>query len=62
MLFVDNIVLIDETRDRVNAKLEAWKWHDTQKIPKRERFKYLESIIQGSGDIDNDITHCIGVA
>ncbi|KAG5594311.1 hypothetical protein H5410_035543 [Solanum commersonii] len=27
---------------------------------KRDRFKYLESIIQRSGDIGNDITHCIG--
>jgi len=25
MLFVDDIVLIDETRDRVNAKLELWR-------------------------------------
>jgi len=25
MLFVDDIVLIDETRDRVNAKLEVWR-------------------------------------
>ncbi|KAG5628201.1 hypothetical protein H5410_013419 [Solanum commersonii] len=33
MLFVDDIVLIDETRDRVDAR------------------------IQGSGDIDDDVTH-----
>jgi len=29
---------------------------------KRDKFKYLESIIQRSGDIDDDITHCIGAA
>jgi len=25
MLFADDIVLIDETRNRVNAKLEVWR-------------------------------------
>ncbi|KAG5611191.1 hypothetical protein H5410_022472, partial [Solanum commersonii] len=34
----------------------------TQIIPKRESFKYLGSVIQGSGDIDDDVTHHIGVA
>ncbi|KAG5598547.1 hypothetical protein H5410_029917 [Solanum commersonii] len=34
----------------------------TQIIPKKESFKYLGSVIQGSGDIDNDATHRIGVA
>ncbi|WMV56312.1 hypothetical protein MTR67_049697 [Solanum verrucosum] len=95
MLFADDIVLIDETRDRVNARLEVWrqtleskgfklsrtkteylgcKFSDaldeadvevrlaTQIIPKKESFKYLGSVIQGSGDIDDDVTHCIGVA
>ncbi|KAG5615341.1 hypothetical protein H5410_015165 [Solanum commersonii] len=31
-------------------------------IPKRESFKYLGSVIQGSRDIDDDVTHRIGVA
>ncbi|KAG5574145.1 hypothetical protein H5410_063911 [Solanum commersonii] len=34
----------------------------TQIIPKKESFKYLGSVIQGSGDIDDDFTHRIGVA
>ncbi|KAG5571733.1 hypothetical protein H5410_061499 [Solanum commersonii] len=34
----------------------------TQIIPKKENFKYLGSVIQGSGDIDDDVTHRIGVA
>ncbi|KAG5606376.1 hypothetical protein H5410_027868 [Solanum commersonii] len=88
-------VLIDETRDRVNARLEVWrqaleskgfrlsrtkteylrcKFSDmldevdvevrlaTQIIPKKESFKYLGSVIQESGDIDDDVTHRIGVA
>ncbi|KAG5597411.1 hypothetical protein H5410_038643, partial [Solanum commersonii] len=32
----------------------------TQIIPKKESFKYLGSVIQGSGDIDDDVTHHIG--
>ncbi|WMV55704.1 hypothetical protein MTR67_049089 [Solanum verrucosum] len=34
----------------------------TQIISKKESFKYLGSVIQGSGDIDDDVTHRIGVA
>nr|XP_009592747.2 uncharacterized protein LOC104089527 [Nicotiana tomentosiformis] len=33
---------------------------DTQVVPKRANFKYLESIIQGNGEIDKDVTHRIG--
>ncbi|PHT51814.1 hypothetical protein CQW23_06276 [Capsicum baccatum] len=33
---------------------------DSQAIQKRESFKYLGSIIQGNGEIDEDITHRIG--
>ncbi|XP_019253919.1 PREDICTED: uncharacterized protein LOC109232613 [Nicotiana attenuata] len=33
---------------------------DTQVIPKRGSFKYLGSIIQGNGEIDEDVTHHIG--
>ena len=95
MLFADDIVLIDETRTKVNDRLEAWRHGleskgfklsrtkteyleckfsverdetdcdvrlGTQPIPTRESFKYLGSIIQNSGDIDDDVTHCIGAA
>ncbi|XP_019237487.1 PREDICTED: uncharacterized protein LOC109217680 [Nicotiana attenuata] len=93
MLFVDDIVLIDESWDKVNASLDVWrqmleskgfklirskteylecKFSDgmyeeevkvkigTQVIPKRDNFKYLGSIFQGNGEIDEDVTHCIG--
>ncbi|XP_019240777.1 PREDICTED: uncharacterized protein LOC109220764 [Nicotiana attenuata] len=33
---------------------------NTQVIPTRDSFKYLGSIIQGNGEIDEDITHRIG--
>nr|XP_016443519.1 PREDICTED: uncharacterized protein LOC107768872 [Nicotiana tabacum] len=92
MLFVDDIVLIDETRSGINARLEVWRktleskgfklsrtkteyleckfsdgTHDAdvevkldaQVIPKRASFKYLGSIIQGNGDIDEDVVHRI---
>jgi len=35
---------------------------DIQNISKRDKFKYFGSKIQGSGDIDDDITHRIGAA
>ena len=91
---VINIVLIDETRERVSAKLECWR--DTLEtkgfklsrsktecrycrfsadeggvtsqvviegasIPRVERFRYLSSIIQENGEIDDDINHRIKV-
>nr|XP_009774571.1 PREDICTED: uncharacterized protein LOC104224587 [Nicotiana sylvestris] len=34
---------------------------DTQVIPKRGSFKYLGYIINGNGEIDEDVTHRIGV-
>ena len=34
---------------------------DSQVIPKRGSFKYLGSVIQGIGEIDEDVTHHIGV-
>ncbi|XP_019259063.1 PREDICTED: uncharacterized protein LOC109237238 [Nicotiana attenuata] len=30
---------------------------DSQVIPRRESFKYLGSVIQGNGEIDEDVTH-----
>lgn len=33
---------------------------DAQVIPKRGSFKYLGSIIQGDGEIDDDSAHCVG--
>ncbi|XP_070022595.1 uncharacterized protein [Nicotiana sylvestris] len=34
---------------------------DSQVIPKRDSFKYLGSVIQGTGEIDEGVTHRIGV-
>ncbi|XP_009590790.2 uncharacterized protein [Nicotiana tomentosiformis] len=94
MLFVDDIVLIDETRGGVNNRLEVWRYTleskgfklsrtkteyleckfstesedvgmdvrlGAQVIPKRSSFKYLGSIIQEDGEIDENVTLRIGV-
>nr|XP_009793871.1 PREDICTED: uncharacterized protein LOC104240693 [Nicotiana sylvestris] len=65
MLFTNDIVLIDETRNGVNASDETHDADvevklDAQVIPKRASFKYLGSIIQGNRQIDEDVTHRIG--
>ncbi|XP_075099069.1 uncharacterized protein LOC142175957 [Nicotiana tabacum] len=63
MLFTDDIVMIDETRSGVNASetqdADVEVKLDTQVISKRASFKYLGSIIQGNGEIDEDVTHRI---
>ena len=93
MLFADDIVLIDESRVGVNAKLEHWRHAlestgfrvsrskteylhccfsgreeeggevtiDGLSIPKVEKFKYLGSIVQQNGEIDEDINQRIKV-
>nr|XP_009595294.1 uncharacterized protein LOC104091623 [Nicotiana tomentosiformis] len=40
--------------DRVQVRL------DTRVIPKRESFKYIRSVIQSNGEIDEDVTQRIG--
>jgi len=92
MLFADDIVLVDETKDGVNVKLEQWRQRlesrgfklsrskteylvcrfgtqrgtsnevvslDGKDLTMSECFKYLGSIIQKNGDIDQDVTHRI---
>jgi len=93
MLFADNIVLIDESRQGVNDKLERWRntleskgfrvsrskteylrccfseradaggevTLDGRPTSKVDKFKYLGSIIQQNGDIDEDINQRIRV-
>ena len=93
-MFADDIVLIDESSEGVNTKLDRWRETLEAKgfrlsrskteylhcrfsadegsvarevviegaiIPKVERFRYLGSIIQGNGEIDDDINHRIKV-
>ncbi|KAK9140212.1 hypothetical protein Scep_009893 [Stephania cephalantha] len=92
MLFADDIVLVDETKDGVNRKLELWRntleskgyklsrmkteymhceFRNTRhrydgvvklgeiEVLKVNHFRYLGSIIQNDGNIENDVTHRI---
>ncbi|KAG5631502.1 hypothetical protein H5410_003219 [Solanum commersonii] len=63
MLFADDIILIDEMRDELMRGRGVETSALVQRIiPKREVLSILECVIQGSGDIDDDVTHRIGVA
>ncbi|KAG5628125.1 hypothetical protein H5410_013343 [Solanum commersonii] len=57
----DKDILIDETRDRVNIKLEEGMEVrlDGQVIHKKGSFKYLGFSILSNGEIYNDVTHHI---
>jgi hypothetical protein len=93
MLFTDDVVPVDESRERVNRKLELWRqtleskgfrisrtktkymrcYFGTtisedgdvrlgdQVVPKKVTFRYLGSMPQGDGDIDEDVSHRIKV-
>ena len=93
VLFIDDIVLIDESREGANTKLELWRstlesqgfrlsrskteylhcqfsvGHDLvheaaiggAAIPKVMRFRYLGSIIQEDGEIDEDVNQRIKI-
>jgi hypothetical protein len=91
MLFVDDVVLIDESRIRVNQKLELWRQtlelksfklsrtkteymrcqfsrknsddgdvnFDGRVLPMNDTFRYLGSMLQSDGEIDEDVSHRI---
>jgi hypothetical protein len=81
MLFTDDIFLVDESRTRVDLKLELWRQMskieymkcdfsattqekgdvrlDSQVVPKKDIFRYLGSMLQKDGDIDEDVSYRI---
>jgi Reverse transcriptase (RNA-dependent DNA polymerase) len=91
MLFVDDVVLIDESRIRVNQKLDLWRQTleskgfrlsrtktkyircqfsgensddgdvslDGRVVPMNDTFRYLGSMLQSEGEIDEDVSHKI---
>jgi hypothetical protein len=91
MLFANDLVLVDESREGVNRKLELLRQTleskrfrisrtkteymrcdfgttisedgdvslGAQVVPKKDTFRYLESILQRDGDIDENVSHKI---
>lgn len=91
MIFVDDIVLLDESRAGVGRKLEVWRetleskgfklgrtkteyvefkfrlveestedfCFDGDIVTRKEDFRYLGSVLQSDGGIDEDIKHRI---
>jgi hypothetical protein len=91
MLFADYVILVDESRMRVDQKLKLWRWTleanrfrlsrskmeymkcdfsattqeegdvrlDGQVVYKKDTFRYLGSMLQKYGDIDEDVRHRI---
>jgi hypothetical protein len=89
--FIDDVILVDESRTRVDQKLELWRRTleaqgfrlsrskteymkcdfstttqdeedvrlDSQVVPKKDTFRYLGSMLQKNGDIDEDVSHRI---
>ncbi|WMV34127.1 hypothetical protein MTR67_027512 [Solanum verrucosum] len=50
----------EEVTCDVSHEADAEVTLDTQIIPKRASVKYLRSVIQGNGEIEEHVTHCIG--
>jgi hypothetical protein len=73
MLFADDVVLVDDSRTGVNRKLELWRQTLESKGFRLSRtkteymrcsfsmdiFRYLGSMLQKDGDIDEDVNHQI---
>jgi hypothetical protein len=91
MLFADDVVLVDESKEGVNRKLELWRQTLESKgfrisktkteyircdfgttisedgdvslggqvVPKKDTFRYLGSMLQRDGDIDEEVSHRI---
>ncbi|KAE8726473.1 Glutathione reductase, cytosolic [Hibiscus syriacus] len=60
MFFVDDIVLVAETKTELNSRLATWKIALEEKghvLPSKDCFKYLGSMIHKDGGVDDDVTH-----
>ncbi|KAG2558272.1 hypothetical protein PVAP13_8NG180401 [Panicum virgatum] len=77
MLFADDVVLVDKSRAGVNRKLELWRRTleskgfrlsrtktdlDGQVVVQKDTFRYLGSVLQKDGDIDEDVRHRISAS
>ncbi|PUZ61387.1 hypothetical protein GQ55_4G271900 [Panicum hallii var. hallii] len=60
MLFADDLVLVDESRAGVNMRHEDGDVSlEGQVVAKKDTFRYLGSMLQKDGDIDEDVRHRI---
>ncbi|VFQ79217.1 unnamed protein product [Cuscuta campestris] len=73
MLFADDIVLIDDTREGLNDKLELWHLaletkgfrisrNKTEYMECRFSGQETESEVEADGELDGDVGHRVGVA
>ncbi|KAG5570522.1 hypothetical protein H5410_060288 [Solanum commersonii] len=63
-LVMDELTRSIGRRSHVNARLEVWRQAGVQRVQlflRKKVLSILEYRIQGSGDIDDDVTHRIGV-
>nr|GEU92806.1 polyprotein, putative [Tanacetum cinerariifolium] len=58
MIFADDIVLIAESAERLNNRLESWR-KTLEDNGLRESFRYLGSVLHRSGRIVDDVAHRI---
>lgn len=61
------VVLCIFEKEYVECKFNDVRWEnevvvklEAQEVYKRDNFKYLRSVIQSNGEIDEDVSHRIG--
>ncbi|GJV07035.1 ataxia telangiectasia mutated family protein [Tanacetum coccineum] len=66
MIFADDIVLVSESAEGLNDKLENWRdaleVNGLRILQPKESFRYLRSMLHKSGRIDEDVAHRIKAA
>ncbi|GJZ56632.1 hypothetical protein Tco_0611825 [Tanacetum coccineum] len=66
MIFADDIVLVSESTEGLNDKLENWREaleaNGLRILQPKESFRYLRSMLHKSGRIDEDVAHRIKAA
>ncbi|EMS57362.1 Retrovirus-related Pol polyprotein LINE-1 [Triticum urartu] len=59
MLFADDVVLVDDSRTGTTGCEEEEVSLDGQVVPQKDTFRYLGSMLQEDGGIDEDVNHRI---
>ncbi|GJW69835.1 retrovirus-related pol polyprotein LINE-1 [Tanacetum coccineum] len=66
MIFADDIVLVSESAEGLNDRLENWREsleaNDLRILQPKESFRYLRSMLHKFGRIDEDVAHRIKAA